>query len=185
MKRSNRKWHCPEEVVAELRQAAEAFAQGTPLGLTKRPNAMNAWLGSGTRSSTSLHKTASKLVSGTAMAVTSLTKSIREVSHRVCCNPSGWSPRAAVLAEVLRHIVQVHAVAAILQFAGTGIEQSCAGGQSRQNLLQPRLAVGFVGVSDEDSWFVRYVRSLHLASPTAPTPSGMPTEGYVFDSVCE
>ena len=36
MKRSNRKRHCPEEVVAKLRQADEVLAKGTPLAEVAR-----------------------------------------------------------------------------------------------------------------------------------------------------
>jgi putative transposase len=36
MKRSNRKRHRPEEVVAKLRQADEALAKGTPLAEVAR-----------------------------------------------------------------------------------------------------------------------------------------------------
>jgi hypothetical protein len=37
MKRSNRKRHRPEEVVAKLRQADEALAKGTPIGEVPLP----------------------------------------------------------------------------------------------------------------------------------------------------
>jgi len=36
VKRSNRKWHRPEEVVAKLRQADEALAKGTPIAEVAR-----------------------------------------------------------------------------------------------------------------------------------------------------
>ena len=36
MKRLNRKWHRPEEVVAKLRQADEALAKGTPIAEVAR-----------------------------------------------------------------------------------------------------------------------------------------------------